>query len=456
MFVFYGIPLVIVLLGGWLFILGVRPRRRGETPYCRKCGYNLTGRTLGDAGERCSECGAGLVAANIVRGERRRRPWRAGLGVFVALLGATPLVLQATGTLAAIDWYKFKPTFWVKADAEGANLGLAKRAFTELDRRYVADALSGDDRRWFIEFCLKEHALRPGRTGIQTGAVNVLWREYEAGTLSEVYTEQLFAAMITAEFRIRPQVKSGNLFDVEARGDFVVPDAVGYPVLGWDGFQVEGQDIHPIESVPSPQLTPTFSTGSWSLRATFRGSDKLTGSTEILATLQAYVGTGSSHPIRLAIPRLSAPVEVIADESASAFPGDCDANTDDELRKCVTLIDVRASHFVPTLLRGQLRIADGLPMAVAFDVILVCDGFELQAGRLARAVGNSVLRDYKFEARWEGAIPEYLDVRLHASQIAADASPDVCEYWPGELVFEGVRVNQATPLLRQLPRVLSR
>src|SRR5687768_17277287 len=60
-----------LLLGLVLVKLAYFPRRRGNTPHCRKCNYTLTGLSS----ERCPECGQPLddnVA--VVHGERPRRP----------------------------------------------------------------------------------------------------------------------------------------------------------------------------------------------------------------------------------------------------------------------------------------------------------------------------------------------------------------------------------------------
>ena len=47
-------PLIVLsILAIWLLKTGIWPRRRGVTPHCAGCGYNLTGLT----GERCPECG---------------------------------------------------------------------------------------------------------------------------------------------------------------------------------------------------------------------------------------------------------------------------------------------------------------------------------------------------------------------------------------------------------------
>ena len=47
-----------LILGGIvLLVRGLYPRRQGDTPYCRKCHYNLTGTNLDADDARCPECG---------------------------------------------------------------------------------------------------------------------------------------------------------------------------------------------------------------------------------------------------------------------------------------------------------------------------------------------------------------------------------------------------------------
>ena len=64
-----------------------RPRRRGNTPHCARCEYNLTGLTS----DRCPECGTEMIPANIVYGERVRQPWLAVTAVGVAVIVMVPI-----------------------------------------------------------------------------------------------------------------------------------------------------------------------------------------------------------------------------------------------------------------------------------------------------------------------------------------------------------------------------
>ncbi len=68
--------------------------RKGETPYCGKCGYNLTGLSS----PRCPECGGLLSEVPVVRGElaigRSLRIW----------LVVGMLLMLVIGVAAAIVW----------------------------------------------------------------------------------------------------------------------------------------------------------------------------------------------------------------------------------------------------------------------------------------------------------------------------------------------------------------
>ncbi len=82
------IELVALLAVGILLLRMLsRPRRRGTTPHCARCEYNLTGLTS----DRCPECGTEMIPANIVYGEKIRRPWLAVTAVGVAVIVMVPI-----------------------------------------------------------------------------------------------------------------------------------------------------------------------------------------------------------------------------------------------------------------------------------------------------------------------------------------------------------------------------
>jgi hypothetical protein len=81
----------VIVLGPYCRLLVLR---KGDTPYCGRCGYNLTGLTS----DRCPECGGLLSEMRVVRGElvigRSTRLWYA----------VSILLLLAVAVALAIKW----------------------------------------------------------------------------------------------------------------------------------------------------------------------------------------------------------------------------------------------------------------------------------------------------------------------------------------------------------------
>src|SRR5688572_1519983 len=148
MFLYLVLPPLV--LGLVLIKLGYVPRRRGETPHCRKCNYTLTGLTS----DRCPECGQALSPGAIVHGERRRRPALGIAGGFLLLLALANIALILVGD--RVKWYQLKPTAWVIDDATDPSSAIAVRAWDELMRRADAAKLSAANEHEMTELALRE------------------------------------------------------------------------------------------------------------------------------------------------------------------------------------------------------------------------------------------------------------------------------------------------------------
>src|SRR5688572_25588183 len=130
------IGLVFAAVAAYLLKIGYWPRRRGQTPHCRRCGYPV----VGIDSAKCPECGSVLSAHGaVVRGERRRRPGPAWAGAVLAAAAALLLGALASGRLRAIDWYSHRPTGWVIGDLSSSHE--AGRAWEELQKRSDAGRL---------------------------------------------------------------------------------------------------------------------------------------------------------------------------------------------------------------------------------------------------------------------------------------------------------------------------
>ena len=117
---------VLLAVAAILLKIGYWPRRRGDTLFCRKCGYNLTGAPS----DLCSECGTTITPDTSIRGVCQRRPVLIILGFLFVVLASIP----AFWRLEQVDWYRFRPTAWLMSDFRSTAPNVPKRAWGELMR----------------------------------------------------------------------------------------------------------------------------------------------------------------------------------------------------------------------------------------------------------------------------------------------------------------------------------
>lgn len=193
----------IVILGASALLIrfGGRSRPVGDTPYCRRCRYDLTALTS----DRCPECGTELNAAAIVVGTRRRRPIVLSAGVLVMLAALATIIVSAQ----RVNWYRFCPTAWVLRDLQSTKPGRADRVWSELSRREAAGKLSHDHRLHLIEI-----ALEVQRTGTPSSVSGILlkrlWESYKDGLLTPEQTEQFFHQTARFPLSVRRRVAAGD------------------------------------------------------------------------------------------------------------------------------------------------------------------------------------------------------------------------------------------------------
>ncbi len=138
--VLLGIPGVLLLV--W----GIRGRRVGAEPRCRKCEYDLTGLDH----LTCPECGTDHAERPPRVGSRKRRKGAivVGLGVLACAGG-----LGFAGT-RPINWYSHMPVRLLLWLAEGGD----SAGFKELSRRATRGALSADQASEVVDICLAKQA----------------------------------------------------------------------------------------------------------------------------------------------------------------------------------------------------------------------------------------------------------------------------------------------------------
>jgi ribosomal protein L37E len=136
--VFLAAAVVLLKLGLW-------PRRKGDEPYCRRCGYNLTGASP----DICPECGTARSPRMTVYGQRQRRPWLIAGGLVAVVLSAGLLFKPGHMYYYTTDFYRYKPTRFVLADMRSSDWLILNRAGREMLRRLDSSNLSSDQAEAF-------------------------------------------------------------------------------------------------------------------------------------------------------------------------------------------------------------------------------------------------------------------------------------------------------------------
>jgi hypothetical protein len=235
---------VVAIAGLFLLASGLRRRRRGETPRCGRCEYELTGL---EAPERCPECGAelgdgadGKHASRVVYGERYRRPVVAITGAAVLLLLGVPLAKELVDQGRRYDWFRLRPTVWLLDDLVTGPQSV--RAAQELNRRYEAGSLPRGSEKLdrFASQALADQA-KPGGPGqLLQEQVSFLSRAVTRGDLSAEHAKRFYqnavlltlAAPATATPGAHVPVRINETCRVQNAGLMV---QISHLRLGWDG-----------------------------------------------------------------------------------------------------------------------------------------------------------------------------------------------------------------------------
>ncbi|NLE58562.1 MAG: hypothetical protein GX616_09400, partial [Planctomycetes bacterium] len=191
---------LVALLAVGILLLGMlsRPRRRGTTPHCARCEYNLSGLTS----NRCPECGTEMIPANIVYGEKIRRPWLAVTAVALAVI-----VMVLIGRWAwDYDWYRLRPTSWVISDVQSADAAIKSRAWRELDRRVRVGSLSAGQENRLIDVCLQEQTAKTPLTAM----IDYLGPCLLDNRMSDSQRTLFFQQVMQFDLTARPVVIAGN------------------------------------------------------------------------------------------------------------------------------------------------------------------------------------------------------------------------------------------------------
>lgn len=479
-----SLPAVLIVAGAVLTLTALFGRRRGETPFCRKCRYNLTGI---DA-DRCPECGWSIVGRGVVRGERPSRRARLVVGVSCLLISAAAITSFAIATARGVDWYAVAPNELLLAAIPYVDDEIATECLGELSARFLRDTLGEKQTDQLIESCLREQGRPALRPGVGQLAGEIVSNLVSRGVPSDDQRGRFFENLLfDSEIEARAAVIAGRACPVRTVHDFRarVPD--GYEVLLRQSAYYTSSDISkrqtewpehyyvssvfeclPIDKAPSEVLL------------THEGTAEIKSDLEFylfrIGTESPTARTWQDNAIYTRAWTLRRRVTVLPPDSPPTAVGRHTAVLDERVRSLVKLkvAGIGKAGYEPGAYSLVLVFDIGLPRPVdlAFEATVETetDVFELEDVSVSRFEWSKFAppRNYILPKRNSGGIrtvvssslrprspteflvhstattwknPSVVNVRLRGSADVAMRSIEATEYWDGELRFDNVPVH---------------
>ena len=425
---------LILLPFGLVFLkIGLWPRRQGDAPHCRKCGYNLTG--LESA--RCPECGTTLGERAVVIGVRRRRPGFIVAGIVFLL----PLLAGILLAITNVNWYRLRPTAWVISDAQSSAAGTARRAWRELTRREKNGSLSTSHRHRLIEASLREQgAAAPGPC--LNEFVAFLGRSYAAGRLSEQQTATFLQQGTRLSLQARPRVHAGREIPYTVWTEMRLPYELFWQRMTGGDISIDGSPTGHSAGFDSRGRGNLLGSSGRRVSCGAPGKHTMT----IAVHVELYEGnfgereaSGFCYETDTLV---EAAVEVLGPDAEDIISVVDNPALKDEVTACITPQDFRTHAWGSSdriTLEGMVDIGPA-PVGVAFEVFARFGAREFPLGRLARKAG-SPRHGSGLSCTVTEPLSETFDLVLRGSRQAAENSLDVFEFWEGEVIFEDVPIQ---------------
>ncbi len=186
------IPLLIFCFLSLLTLaISLRGRRIDTHPTCRRCKFDL----INLPSTICPECGANLEAPKAIRiGNRQRLRRLALFSCFLLLIGAAGSGLSIYGTTRTIDWYTYKPVWWLRLEAKHGSQESVTHAINELLARNDNNKLTQGDRDAISSSLMS--ALESAHLPNPTPYGHALSELLTSGPLSESARDQLITWLL--------------------------------------------------------------------------------------------------------------------------------------------------------------------------------------------------------------------------------------------------------------------
>lgn len=443
-----------------LIVLGLRPRRRGDTPFCRACGYNLTGLDRAAAGVRCPECGADIATdAAIVRGTRHLRRGLIATGAIGLALGLAAVGGLLYGEHKQVDWYSHLPTALILRDARGSDATQALRALLVLDARLQRNELDVGQMNTLAEAALMWKS-RPSLaiTPVNFATIGPLVWLYERGQLTPEQAARFFASLVELRPDSRPKVLCTEPVAIGVEVNHILCPAaycieVRVAAVLVDGIAPELCVCDPVDYDPGRRILSVVILDT-------------PGVHEILTSVDIRVrrvsGTsdadGDAPALHTETRVVRGVVEVFAEATPELFRTVRSPELDQAISEGLRLSEFRVvaagadvsnlSAWERTAMLAWVKYDTNLPVDFAFDVI-VSWGSEMKLRSCALTSDSRGLDAVSVHR--PAQLPTEVDVILRCSKARAINTTGIFEIWEGELHFKAVPVVEVSPSLFRTP-----
>lgn len=422
-----------LLVGLVLLIRGLRGRRIGSVPYCRKCGYNLTALES----NHCPECGLEPVGSNVVIGHRRRRRASLAVGVGLILVSAAGIGALTYVGIQDIDPYRqFPKTLLVK-------LALAEdiRAIDELTRRIVDGELAANGISQLIPIALDRQP-SASTSPARSSWIDLLGAVEQVAGLATKQRERFFRQLVTLTVKVRPRIRRGDALVVHLSYSVDQPEGItGTLVIDEAGLHAGSG----FQADLSPAISDTFAGCGCSSTEVYEiSSEGLAEGRyrfEYRARQTVYAGPVVGPN---ASPVVSEPVTIIHEIEVLPLdgPGSVAVVEDPGLAADLHQIMKIGSPYRTSGTDGVYEIeieVDGpTPVGVAFDVIAEVDTQSLNLGAMTFSRSEWHTEVYSWSLPSAVPLGEEWSLVLRTSVAAAETTLDLFEIWDGELRFDPV------------------
>lgn len=426
--------LVALLVGLLILRAGLRGRRRGVDPHCRRCDYLL----VGIDSAKCPECGAALTPRNVVRGERLRR--RGAIWVRAPMAGAGLLLsaAQVMPVYRAVDWYRLKPTGWVIDDLEDP--ALRRKAVVELSRRIEVGSFPPRHRGRAADVALAEQGAATPSVFARS-MVEWLARWASDGSLDSQRRERYFRQLVRLQLTVRPTVRAGDPVPIEFGFVTRGPQQGIYIVVERAEILLDGKTV---------RRHGGSSSGGTGFGNAAYTSDTVPcespGPHEVAVRVRLSVHNGptskaSAPPLYESEQTLTAKTLITTDAAAAGVK-----LVKDPALKPALQAAFRPRGFhrgeEPKELWGEFDIAP-LSFNVAFDVIARVGGREYPLNSLT--LRHGALSSTVYGNAFDAPDTAQVDIILRTSEAAARRTVNLFDAWDGELVFPNVPLEDRRP-----------